>query len=112
MLRRYRKLKGDMLLPAAKIEDDTLSADMLRQKLSSSISLYLLLSPFIFLYIPLSSPISRYLPLSPFIFLYLPLSPSISFNLPLSLLAEEKKIFPCRKKVVFLHPVLVPPRGG
>ena len=48
MLRRYRKLKEDMPLSAAKIEDDTLQVGVLHQDkclLSSSISIYLLLPP-------------------------------------------------------------------
>ncbi len=43
MLRRYRKLKEDMPLSAAKIEDDTLQVGVLHQDkclLSSSISFY------------------------------------------------------------------------
>ena len=53
MLRRYRKLKEDMPLSAAKIEDDTLQVGVLHQDkclLSSSISIYLLLPPFISFY--------------------------------------------------------------
>ncbi len=50
MLRRYKKLKEDMPLSAAKIEDDTLPADVFCSKtnvfylpLSSSTFIYLLL---------------------------------------------------------------------
>ena len=50
MLRRYRKLKEDSCFQRRKIEDDTLSAVILRQNycnFSPSISFYLLLlSPF------------------------------------------------------------------
>ena len=49
MLRRYRKLKEDMPLSAAKIEDDTLQAGVLHQDkclLSPSIFIYLHLSPY------------------------------------------------------------------
>ncbi len=57
MLRRYRKLKEDMPLSAAKIEDDTLQAGVLHQDkclLSSSISIYLHLSSSTFFYLLLS----------------------------------------------------------
>ena len=48
MLRRYREIKEDMPLSAAKIEDDTLSATILQQVLMSFISFYLPLSPSIY----------------------------------------------------------------
>ena len=48
MLRRYREIKEDMPLSAAKIEDDTLSATILQQVLMSFISFYLHLSPSIY----------------------------------------------------------------
>jgi hypothetical protein len=55
MLRRYRKIKEDMPLSAAKIEDDTLASGGSASKLMSSISFYLPLSPSIFIYLPLST---------------------------------------------------------
>ncbi len=63
MLRRYRKLKEDIPLSAAKIEDDTLQVGVLHQDkclLSSSISIYLHLSPSIFFYLLLPPSISFY----------------------------------------------------
>ena len=45
MLRRYRKIKEDMPLSAAKIEDDTLASWCSASKLMSFISFYLLLPP-------------------------------------------------------------------
>ena len=53
MLSRYRKIKEDMPLSAAKIEDDTLSATILRQN-------YRLLSPSNSLYLPLSTKVELY----------------------------------------------------
>ena len=44
MLRRYRKIKEDMPLSAAKIEDDTLASEGSASKQMSFISFYLLLS--------------------------------------------------------------------
>jgi hypothetical protein len=41
MLRRYRKIKEDMPLSAAKIEDDTLASGGYATKLMSSTSFYL-----------------------------------------------------------------------
>ena len=48
MLRRYRKIKEDMPLSAAKIEDNTLFCNHSATKLLSFISFYLHLSPFIY----------------------------------------------------------------
>ena len=52
MLRRYKKLKEDIPLSAAEIEDITSSADIMKQDVHSSANVfYLLLSPSISLYI-------------------------------------------------------------
>jgi hypothetical protein len=48
MLRRYRKIKEDMPLLAAKIEDNTLASGCSASKLMSSISFYLHLPPSIY----------------------------------------------------------------
>ncbi|MBR2035933.1 MAG: hypothetical protein IJ984_07805 [Prevotella sp.] len=54
MFRRYKKLKGDMPLSAAEIEDITPSADIMQQDVRSSANVfYLHLSPSIFIYLPL-----------------------------------------------------------
>ena len=55
MSRRYMKLKEDMPLSAAKIEDDTLANGCSVSRLMSFISLYLHLPPFISLYLHLQS---------------------------------------------------------
>jgi hypothetical protein len=47
ILRSYRKLKEDMPLSAAKIEDDTLAGGCSASRLLSFISFYLPLPPFI-----------------------------------------------------------------
>jgi len=44
MSSRYKKIKEVMSLSAAKIEDDTFSAEGKRPKLTSSVSFFLLLS--------------------------------------------------------------------
>ena len=62
MIRRYKKLKVDMPLSAAEIEDITPSADIMQQDVRSSANVfYLHLSPSIFIYLPLSSFISLYI---------------------------------------------------
>ncbi|MBR2017942.1 MAG: hypothetical protein IKA00_11760 [Prevotella sp.] len=54
MIRRYKKLKGDMPLLAAEIEDITSSADIMQQDVRSSANVfYLHLPPSIFIYLPL-----------------------------------------------------------
>ena len=53
MSRRYMKLKEDMPLSAAKIEDNTLASGCSVSRLMSFISLYLHLPPFISFYINL-----------------------------------------------------------
>ncbi|MBP3574761.1 MAG: hypothetical protein J6J71_09240 [Prevotella sp.] len=57
MSRRYRKIKEDMPLSAAKIEDDTLASAGSASRLMSFISLYLHLPPF---YLLLPQPPSTY----------------------------------------------------
>ncbi len=52
MIRRYKKLKEDMPLSAAKIEDDTLPADVFCSKTNV---FYLPLSSFTFIYLLLQS---------------------------------------------------------
>ncbi|MEE1317317.1 MAG: hypothetical protein U0K35_08855 [Prevotella sp.] len=55
MSRRYMKLKEDMPLLAAKIEDDTLASWCSASKQMSSISLYLHLPPSTSFYLPIST---------------------------------------------------------
>ena len=61
MLRRYRKIKEDSRFIAAGDRGRYLVCGDSAAKLMSFISLYLLLSPSIFFYLPLSSSISLYL---------------------------------------------------
>ena len=95
-LRRYRKIKEDMPLSAAKIEDDTLVSGCSASKLMSFISFYLPLSsstfmqqdkchlpPSIFIYLPLSSCNKTNV-------IYLLLSSSISLYL---LLTKQTSLF-------------------
>ena len=54
MIRRYKKLKVDIPLSAAEIEDITPSTDIMQQDVRSSANVF---------YLPLSPSISLYLPL-------------------------------------------------